>query len=179
MMITEPKRLFACLSLSLAATATLATLSAQSSLPPIPTLPVREVPSITLNDLRAQFPVNAQGSHAMEIPEILSSSEDKDVRALLAGRQVETVGEIIPKSDSEAALGRFRVARSQMQCCAAHARPCSITVALGATRPELKEGCWVRLTGVLTYEGDGVKFQPLVTLKEIVEITAPRSIILK
>ena len=115
----------------------------------------------------------------MEIPEILNSSEDKEVRAILSGKQVETVGEVISKSDLDATTGRIRIARAQMQCCAAHARACAIEVTFSGNRPELKEGCWVKLTGLLAYEADGPKFRPLIAVTEIAEISAPKAAILK
>jgi len=115
----------------------------------------------------------------MEIPEILNSSEDKEVRAILSGRQVETVGEVIAKSDSDSAARGIRVARTQIPCCAAHARACAIDVSFSGNKPELSEGCWVKLTGLLAYEADGPKFRPHLTVTEIAVIPAPKDAILK
>lgn len=147
--------------------------------PPMPRLSHRVIPAITAEDVTAQFPVNAQGAHEMEIPQIVNTSADRDVRAILSGKQVETVGEIIPQPDAALPDVRIRIGRPQMQCCAAHACSYSIIAAFSDHKPELKEGCWVRLTGVLRYENEGEKFLAVISVKSIVEIPAPASSLLK
>lgn len=147
--------------------------------PPVPRLPVRKIPAISAEDLTAQFPLNAQGAHEMEIPQIVNTCEDKDVRTLLSGRQVETTGEIAPQPEEPTAPGRIRITRPQMQCCAAHACNYSIFAAFTDPMPELKKGGWVRVTGVMKYEPASEKFLPVLMVRSIVEIPAPLSPILK
>ncbi len=148
-------------------------------MPPIPRLPPRMIPAITAEDLNAQFPINAQGAHEMEIPQIAHTCEDKDVRVILSGKQVETIGEVIAQSDDALPSARIRVGRPQMQCCAVHARSYSIIAAFSDHKPEFKVGCWVRLTGFIRYENEGEKFLPVVAVKSIVEIPAPANPVLK
>jgi hypothetical protein len=154
---------------------------APSALPPPATPPpsFRRIPTITAEDLKAQFPLNAQGAHEMEIPQIVNTCEDKEVRAILSGSQVETIGEIVPQHDSNAPGERLRVARSQMQCCAAHSRNYSIVAAFSDRKPDLKEGCWVRLIGFIHYEAEGEKVFPVLAVKSIVEVPVPISPLLK
>jgi hypothetical protein len=183
-MRTRPKerwsRLFLLFALLLVTMVAKTTLSAQApALPPVPSPRVREIPPITWDDLKAQFPINAQGSLVMQIPEILNSSGDKEARAILSGKQVETVGEVIAKPDSDSATGRIRVSRAQIPCCAAHARACAIDVSFSGSKPEVSEGCWVKLAGLLTYEADGLVFRPLLTVTAMAVIPAPKDAILK
>jgi hypothetical protein len=127
----------------------------------------------TLADLKAQIPQTKDGTFQIEIPQILNTATDLEVQSLLAGQSVETTGQVMPETVNNAD-GRFlRIFRSQLLCCSAHARQCSVGIELPDHGATFKEMAWVKLVGTLSYKREDRKIVPIIVVKEIKETAAP------
>lgn len=163
---------------------------AQSALPPAALIPPAVPPpaaaraavpsaasplrrALTLADLKAQFPQNKDGHFQMELPSLLNTSTDPEAQALLAGQPVETTGQVMAETGEKAGGKSLRITRSQLQCCSAHARQCSVVLEFSETPPAFKELAWVKLVGTLSYRREDRRMVPVITVKEIKEMAAP------
>jgi len=109
----------------------------------------------------------------MEIPQILNTGSDPEIRGVLSGQSVETTGQVMPETVDNAGGNRLRIVRSLIQCCAAHARQYSVIIEFAGKVPALKEMSWVKVVGTITYKQEGGKTVPVVIVKEIKETTKP------
>jgi hypothetical protein len=146
-----------------------------SAEPASPTPAVAAKGGFTLADLQAQIPQNTEGAFLIEIPMILSIAADPEVQALLSGQAVETTAQIMPETLSGAAGGHPRIFRTQLLCCASHARQCSVEIKLPENAPAVKEMTWVKLTGTLSYRREERKMVPVFIVKELKETMEPRN----
>lgn len=133
----------------------------------------------TFDDFKAQIPQSAQGSFLLEIPQILNTAADPEVQAVVAGCSVETCGQVMAETTFNPEGNRLRVVRSQMQCCAAHAREYSVALAFAQKAPALPEMAWVKLLGTLSYERQGGKLVTVILVKEIQETAKPENPLLR
>ena len=150
--------------LLLAVTATSA--AEQAAVPP--------KPGLTLSDLKAQFPQSKEGNFILEVPQIFFTATDKEVQVLLAGKTVETVGQVKLTEDK-----RFCVFRFLTQCCAADARSYEIPVEYAGREPEFKTTSWVKLVGKVSYKQENGRTIPVIIASEVKETEAPKQPILK
>jgi hypothetical protein len=144
---------------------------------PAPAAPPRR--ALTFADLKAQFPQNKDGQFLMEVPSIVNTSTDREAQSLLTGQSVETTGQLMPETIGNADGKSLRITRSQLQCCAEHARQCSVALQFSEKAPALKELAWVRLVGTISYKQEDGKTVPVVIVKEIKEIAAPKNQLLQ
>ncbi len=133
----------------------------------------------TLADFKAQVPQSPSGSFLLEIPQILNTAADQEVRTVVAGCPVETCGQIIPETNFNPDGKRLRVARSQVQCCAIHAREYSVVLEFSEKAPVLQEKDWVKLLGTLAYERQGESFVAVIRVTEIQKTDQPQSPLLR
>ena len=115
----------------------------------------------------------------MEVPAILNTSTDREVQALLTGQPVETTGQVMPESLRNADGKSLRITRSQLQCCAEHARQCSVALQFSEKAPTFKELAWVTLVGTISYKQEDGKTVPVIHVKAIKEIAAPKNPLLQ
>jgi len=145
--------------------------------PAAPAVPAKG--GITLADLKAQIPQNKEGVFLIEIPMILSTATDLEVQALLAGQPVETTAQIMPETLDNAGGKFLRIFRSQLLCCATHARQCSVAIEFAGKAPALKEQAWVTLVGTLSYRREDRKIVPVIVVREIREVPSPANPLLQ
>jgi len=136
-------------------------------------------PGFTLADLKAQIPQDKDGVFLMELPEILNAATDPEVRSLLDGQPVATSGQVISGSENPADGRNLRIYRSQLSCCAEHARQCSVSIRITGKVPAIKGNPWIRVVGTMTYKQEGGKTQPVIMAREINETTPPDNPVLK
>lgn len=122
---------------------------------------------------------NKDGTFLMEVPAILNTSTDREVQALLTGQPVETTGQVMPESLRNADGKSLRITRSQLQCCAEHARQCSVALQFSEKAPTFKELAWVTLVGTISYKQEDGKTVPVIHVKAIKEIAAPKNPLLQ
>lgn len=145
-------------------------------------VPVSAVPAkraLTFADLKAQFAQNKDGTFLMGVPSIVNTSTDREAQALLAGQSLETIGQVMPETVDNAEGKSLRITRSQLQCCAAHARQCSIALQFSEKAPAFKELTWVTLAGTISYKQEDGKTVPVLIVKAIKEIAAPKNPLLQ
>ncbi len=75
-------------------------------------------------------------------------SQTRDVQEVVAQQRVETVGQAIKDKQDPT---KMRVFLMMMSCCAADARPITLTVEFTGTVPEWREMAWYKLTGTVEY----------------------------
>lgn len=138
---------------------------------PAPAVPLK--PRFTLDDLKAQVPQNQEGRFLMEVPQLLNTTTDPEVQALLAGQGVETTGLLLPEPLNNPDGHRLRIYRAEMLCCSAHARECSVSLEFPQKPPEFKAKSWVKIVGTISFQNDNLKSVPVVLVKEIQEIPPP------
>jgi hypothetical protein len=141
--------------------------------------PSRPSQPFSLEDFKAQFPQNASGHFLLEIPMIVNTAADCEVRAVVAGCAVETCGQITSAGVCNPDGRRLRVIRSQIHCCAAHAREYSVTLLFEGKPPNFSELAWVHLAGTLSYEEQGDNRVAIILVKEIGEVPKPENSLLK
>lgn len=142
-----------------------------------PTVPAKQ--GFTLADLKAQIPQDKDGAFLMELSEILNTATDPEVRKLLKGQPVVTTGQVITETEGNADGRRLRIIRTQLLCCAAHTRQCSVAVEFAGKAPAVKDKSWVRITGTMSYKQEAGTFVPEIIAKEIQETATPSSQLLK
>lgn len=126
-------------------------------------------PGFTLDDLKAQIPMTPEGRFLMEVPQILNTSTDRAVQALLLGQEVETTGQLI----SETPGGEVRIFRAELLCCSSHTRKCSVALEFEGTAPDAAGSPWVTLSGVLGFQTEGGTTIPCIRVKEIKKTLRP------
>jgi hypothetical protein len=147
--------------------------------PTIVAVAVASSPGFTLNDLKAQVPHSKEGNLMLDIPQILSTVKDKGVQAVLAGQTIETTGQVMLETVDNNEGKRLRVARSQILCCAVHARQYSVLVEFSGKAPVFNEISWVKLVGTISYKQEGSKTVPVISAKVIEETAKPDSPLLR
>jgi hypothetical protein len=139
---------------------------------PVPAL--REIPrvKVTLADLRAQYPVGKGGGFVLGVPQVLHMALDPEVAALIRGQRVELLGEWVGDG-----AGRWRVVRSQLGCCSAHAKESGVLVEAQGNLPYRQK--WVRVMGELGFERNESGWTPVVRGATVEETEAPAAAVLK
>ena len=88
----------------------------------------------------------------MDVVSIFYTGGDEEVRNVVDGLKVETMGQVMPEKIRNPEGTRVRVFRLMMNCCIADARPVSIPVDFGGTPPQYKEMGWYKIHGTMSYE---------------------------
>ena len=133
----------------------------------------------SLEDFKAQYPQNASGHFLLEIPVIANTAADREVRSGVTDCPVETCGQITSAAVNNTDVRRLSVVRSQIHCCAAHAREYSVALVFEGNTPNLPELAWVRLAGTLFYEEQGENRVAVILVKEMCEVPKPENSLLK
>ena len=118
--------------------------------------PAADPYEFTKSDLDKLVDKNDAGEYMVTVPEIFFTGGDASIQKVLDGEAVETIGQFIEETKNNPNGTRLRVYRMFMECCAADARPLSVTIEFGKTPPEFKELGWYKLHGKMDFEeGDG------------------------
>lgn len=143
--------------------------------------PLRVIPKtvFTLADFEAQTPRSEAGNFLIEIPGLVNFGLTEDARAVVAGKPVETIGQVVPESLNNSGRRRLRIVRSLMNCCTVHARQFSVVIEFVEKAPDFKEMSWVKVVGTICYRVEEGNTTPVVGVKEIKEIPQPVTPVLK
>jgi len=131
-----------------------------------------KLPTFTLADLDAQVDKTSDGHYLLQIPELFYTAGDREVRTVLEGLPVETVGQIMPGSTEDEG-NRLRIFRLYIECCIADARPVSIPMQFSGPRPETRELGWVRIVGRMSYPMENGLVVPLLNVDQFEETPEP------
>jgi len=136
------------------------------------------VPGFTLDDLKAQIPMTPEGRFLMEVPQILNTSTDRAVQALLLGQEVETTGQLIAGTPGNPG-GGLRIFRAELLCCSAHTRKCSVALEFEGAAPDATGSPWVELAGVLSFRTEDGATAPCIRVKVIKKALPPAKAVLR
>ena len=131
-------------------------------------------PGFTIDDLKAQIPLTPEGRFLMEIPQILNTSTDRAVQAILARQEVETTGQLI----TDGPAGKLRIYRAELLCCAAHIRKCSVALEFEGDSPDAAGSPWVTLSGVLDFRTELGTTTPWIRVRGIKKTLRPAKALL-
>jgi uncharacterized membrane protein YcgQ (UPF0703/DUF1980 family) len=142
---------------------------------------VRPIPKIpfTLDDLKAQKPQNREGNFLLEVPDIANSDGDQELQNVLAGQTVETTGQVMSEGANSPGANRLRIVRTMIVCCALHPRQYAVVLEFPGKAPDFKELSWVKVIGAISYKEESGKAVPIVLVREIKEIPAPKALMLQ
>jgi hypothetical protein len=133
----------------------------------------------SLADLKAQTAQNSKGYFLLEVPQMASIALDGDVLNVLNKQLVESTGQITYQKGDSNEKPQPSLVRSQIQCCATHAREYSVGLKLPDEIKGIQERAWVRLVGSLSCEVKDGRGRAVLIVREIQEIEIPGSPLLK
>jgi len=134
--------------------------------------------AFSLADLQAQVPQNKQGAFLLEVPDICNSGGDPEVQAVLAGKTVETVGQVMPDATNNPDGKRLRVVRSLIVCCALHPKQYAAVLEFPGKAPAFKEMSWIKVVGTIAYRNESGKIMPIVSVTNFNETPQPANLML-
>lgn len=115
---------------------------------------------------------NEDGDIEVQSIDLLYAAEVPDMRADFENKNVEVIGQFMPAKSNNAAGDRFNLVRMFVMCCAADARPVTITVKM--EKPEtFPDMSWVKVTGKATFPIEGGRHLPLIEASKISEANPP------
>ncbi len=106
----------------------------------------------TFEDFKLQVDQNDDGEFLMDVISIFYTGGDEEVKNVVDGLPVETMGQVMPEKVRNPDGTRLRVFRLMMNCCIADARPVSVPVDFGTSLPDYKEMGWYKIHGTMSYE---------------------------
>jgi len=121
----------------------------------------------SIKDLEGLVKRSDEGNFMISLIELFYSSGDVEVREVLRGQPVETVGQVVPDTVNNPNGTRLRAFRMFMQCCAADARPISIPVEFGTEPPAFKEMGWYKLIGTMDFQTESGIMVPILKATEL------------
>jgi hypothetical protein len=111
-------------------------------------------PAFTLDDMKRWAPPTADGNFPLDVVSLWQLAGDPDVRDIMKGQPVETVGQLVKDTISDNKGSRLRVFGLQVTCCAGDARPVSFPIEFTGALPEYREMGWYRVVGTYDFEED-------------------------
>jgi len=104
---------------------------------------------------------NERGALIVQSIDLLYAAQDPDMRKDFEGREIETIGQFMPAHSRNAGGKRFNLVRMFIVCCAADARPVSVTVEAPAPEKFPDMG-WVKVEGKATFPTEGGRRVPVI-----------------
>lgn len=128
----------------------------------------------TLEDLEGFVKRSDDGNFMISLIELFYSAGDVEVREVLKGQPVETIGQVVEDSVNNPNGTRLRAFRMFVQCCAADSRPVSIAVEFGKKPEGYKELGWYKLIGTMDFQKENGIMTPILNLKTIHGVEEPK-----
>ena len=125
-----------------------------------------DVASFTMEDLKKMVPQNDAGSFMLEVPEIYYTAGDQQLMKVLEGVPVEFTAQVMNETVNNEAGNRLRAFRLLVECCAADARPISMSLEFSEKPPEFEEMGWFKMTGKLHYAKENDEWVPMLRVME-------------
>ncbi len=131
-------------------------------------------PAFTLEDLKRYAPPTPEGNFPMAVPILWNVAGDPDVRPIIKGQPVETVGQVVKDTVSNGSGKRLRVFDLQVTCCAADARPVSFPIEFAESVPEYREMGWYKIVGNIDFEDERNGKITVLKVKSMEPTTRPK-----
>jgi uncharacterized membrane protein YcgQ (UPF0703/DUF1980 family) len=137
------------------------------------TPPKGGLPKFTLEDLEGFVKRSDEGNFMISLIELFYSAGDVEVREVLKGQPVETIGQVVEDSVNNPNGTRLRAFRMFIQCCAADSRPVSIAVEFGKKPEGYRELGWYKLVGTMDFQKENGIMTPILSLTEFTATEEP------
>jgi hypothetical protein len=129
--------------------------------------------ALTLGEIEATHPKTQDGFLEFSLMELFFSSRDPEMKTLLDGLKVETVGRWADEKVYNPKGSRKRLYRMFINCCAADSKAIPIVVEFGETPPELPENCWVKVAGTIRFLVEDGSIQPVLAAERAAATESP------
>ncbi len=140
--------------------------------PPLPTEDGSVGPSGPGADFGSYLTKSADGKIVASTMDLLYAANEPGIRQDFENQDIEVIGQFFPARKNNPTGDRFSLVRMFVMCCAADARPVSITVR--ATQPEtFPDMSWVKVTGKATFPTEGGRTVPVIVAETVVPTEAP------
>lgn len=123
-----------------------------------------EILEYTLEDLEKVVQRSPEGNLMLTVDQLFYTAGDTELQRVLKGQPVESVGQVIPDTET-GKKNRLRLFILMVSCCAADAQPVSIIVDFPGTPPEHKEMQWVKVSGTMAYAMENGQKQAILKAK--------------
>lgn len=126
----------------------------------------------TMMDPSLYLKKNAQGHIMAEAVDLLYAAAEPTMREDFENKQVEVKGQFLPALNGNPDGDRFNLTRLFVMCCAADARPVSISVQ-SAPAIDLPKMTWITVRGRATFPVEGGKRMPVIIAESVTESDPP------
>jgi len=147
------------------------------------------------------LPFDSEGNIVAEIVDLAFAASEPEMKKALADQPVVVIGQYLALKEGKTAdekhprfydaIGAvqqkshsFKLVRLLMVCCAADARPFSVTVEIDGDLPDLQDMTWVKVYGILTFpftdpledteSGSLLKPKVMIKATKVAAIEAPK-----
>jgi len=129
--------------------------------------------TLTRGEIEATHPKTPDGFLEFGLMELFLSSRDPEIKNLLDGLKVETVGRWAEEKVYNPKGSRKRLYRMFINCCAADSKAIPIVVEFGKAPPELPENCWVKVAGTIRFLLEDGAMQPVLVAERAAATDSP------
>jgi len=144
------------------------------TMPGEPPLPMADgsIGESTEIDPTSYISKNEAGQIKAETVDLLYAAAEPTMREDFENKEVEIIGQFLPARTGNASGDRFNLIRLFVMCCAADARPVSVTVQSrdGKSFPDMT---WLKVTGKATFPIESGRHTALIIADSIQEVDPP------
>ena len=131
------------------------------------------LPALTLSEIETTHQKTQDGFLEFSLMELFFSSRDPEMKNLLDGLKVETVGRWAEEKVYNSKGTRKRLYRMFINCCAADSKAIPIIAEFGKAPPELSENCWVKVAGTIRFLLEDGAIQPVLVAERAAATEPP------
>jgi uncharacterized repeat protein (TIGR03943 family) len=140
--------------------------------PPLPTSDDSQAAAGTEGADVSYLPKNEAGQIKAQTVDLIYAAEEPTMRADFENKDVELIGQFMPARANNPGGDRFSLVRMFVICCAADARPVTITVQTDKAQP-IAEMSWVKVTGKAAFPVESGRRVPLVLAESVTPCEPP------
>jgi uncharacterized repeat protein (TIGR03943 family) len=118
------------------------------------------------------LPKNEAGQIKAQTVDLIYAAEEPTMRADFENKEVELIGQFMPARANNAKGDRFNLVRMFVICCAADARPVTITVQTDKAQP-VAEMSWVKVIGKAAFPIESGRRVPLLLAESVTPCEPP------
>lgn len=135
-------------------------------------------PALPTEDTDVDYlPRTESGKIQADVIDLIYAVNEDPLRRIFEGQEIEVTGQFMPARTGNAQGDRFNLVRMFMMCCAADARPVSITVQSPLAEP-FTEMQWVRVTGKVLFPVEGGRRTVLVVADAVTATEPPEQTVI-
>jgi len=131
------------------------------------------IPEFTREMLEESTATNENGQFQLPLRQIYFSAGDEGMMKVLAEVEVEIEAQVVPELKNNSEGKRLRLYSTLMTCCAADAIVLAFPVEFPFQAPTFSDRSWVKASGKIVYQGEGLDLHPVLLADDIKSIPAP------